>query len=71
MTPLPLRKDLLQIDAMALLIALLVVALIVVFKIFTHLSVATTVLYVTLVLMSANVFSVTLMIAVALACLAV
>lgn len=71
MTPLTLRKDILQTDAMALLIALFVAAFVIVFKFFTHLSVATTVLYMTLVLMSANVFSVKLVITVALACLAV
>lgn len=71
MTPVTLRKDYLQSDAMALLIALLVASFVVVFKFFTNLSVATTVLYVTLVLMSANVFSVKLVITVALACLAV
>ncbi|CAI8861842.1 sensor histidine kinase [Pseudomonas sp. IT-P294] len=71
MTPVTLRKDYLQTDAMALLIALLVASFVVVFKFFTNLSVATTVLYVTLVLMSANVFSVKLVITVALACLSV
>lgn len=71
MTPLTLRKGYLQTDAMAFLIALLVAAFVVVFKFFTNLSVATTVLYVTLVLMSANVFSVRLAITVALACLSV
>jgi len=71
MTSLSLKKAYLDTDAMALLIALAVATFVVVFKFFTNLSVATTVLYVTLVLMSANVFSIRMVIAVALSCLAV
>lgn len=68
MTSLSLRKDYLETDAMALLLALLVAAFVVVFKFLTHLSVATTVLYITLVLMSANVFTVKMVSTVALSC---
>ncbi|MEZ1318769.1 ATP-binding protein [Pseudomonas fluorescens] len=71
MTPISLKKEYWQTDAVALLTALLVAAFVVVFKFFTNLSVATTVLYVTLVLMSANVFSVRLVITVSLSCLSV
>ncbi len=71
MTSLSLKKAYLDTDAMALLIAVAVATFVVVFKFFTNLSVATTVLYVTLVLMSANVFSIRMVIAVALSCLLV
>jgi len=76
MTTLPLkkpllRKDYLETDSMAFLAALLVAAFVVIIKFFTHLSVATTVLYITLVLMSANVFSIRMVVAVALSCLTV
>ncbi|AWY44269.1 PAS domain-containing protein [Pseudomonas putida] len=69
MTPLTLKKSYLQIDTVALLVALSVACFVVLFKFVTDLSVATTVLYVTLVLMSANVFSIRIVIVVALACL--
>jgi signal transduction histidine kinase len=56
---------------MAWVIALCVVSFVIVFKFITNLSVATTVLYITLVLMSANVFKTKMVISVALACLTV
>jgi len=76
MTALPLKKaflskDYLETDTMAFLAALLVATFVVVIKFFTHLSVATTVLYITLVLMSANVFSIRMVMAVAMSCLSV
>ncbi|MFJ3485988.1 sensor histidine kinase [Pseudomonas sp. NPDC090202] len=66
-----LTKDDLDTDAMALLLAVAVAAFVVIFKFYTQLSVATTVLYMTLVLMSANVFSVRMVWTVSLACMAV
>lgn len=71
MTSLSVRKDYLESDAMALLLALLVASFVIVFKFFTHLSVATTVLYITLVMMSANVFTVKRVMTVALSCFSV
>lgn len=71
MTALSLKKDFLDTDSMAWFVALMVVLFVICFKFITHLSVATTVLYITLVLMSANVFSAKMVTSVALACLVV
>jgi len=66
---LTLKKSYLHVDTVALLVALSVASFVVLFTFVTDLSVATTVLYVTLVLMSANVFSIRIVITVAVACL--
>lgn len=71
MSTLSVRKAHLDTDAMAWLIALSVVAFVICFKFLTNLSVATTVLYMTLVLMSANLFTTKMVTSVALSCLTV
>lgn len=71
MSTLSVRKDHFDTDAMAWLIALGVVAFVICFKFLTNLSVATTVLYITLVLMSANLFTAKMVTSVSLSCLAV
>lgn len=71
MSTLSVRRDHLDTDAVAWLLALSVVAFVICFKYLTNLSVATTVLYMTLVLMSANLFTTKMVTSVSLACLTV